>query len=877
MNEHFSTVLQEAPAAHQDALRHALAPVDTASVQSWIGSGALHEWVTQGTRLLGNSPKVSAAQLADFFTVTPHALGVLSSGEIGEWLRMGLDIAPADAAVFARLPDYIEELSGAERLNVYRLVRSSAYRSPQAAAELYRALPRILLLLAPVLRPPLFRCLQAAAIFDPEPLPTVLPFLAPTLNSLPPERQISLLERIAQMAQPFPAGVARLFRSLNRAYDLVGEEGVQSWMTAGEAIARKSPQAGEAFFALESRTSLLLLYGASPAVALQDIHGVLLKYLHMLSGDALGIGESPFLSVPPPLAEDPEDALPLPVQIEVFPTYEENLRLYRVLAAHQAGRWSFGTYACSVPRFWSSLPESVHKLAEKNGAPPNDLASYFQLFPQPEQLEALFLLIEGRRVTGRLAQAYHGLRDDLAWAASLTELLPPVLATTLPRIPQALWRELGTEATVYDALVLATELHTWLVAPELARAARSTALEDWERPDEFAPEPANAQRERGSYSEHANSQISAEQQEILQKIAKALRAHGKKKKDPLRQEPENGLLTFNIEAEDEDDTLKTKRKAGERRLQTATGIQYVYDEWDFLIEDYRPQWSQVREVPIIGDNGAFFSRTLASYSERTEDIKREFQRLRPRLYRQVKGLEDGETIDLDAAVAARVDLRSGVPPSPKLYIARQPLERDIAALFLIDLSASTEAALPGREGTRVIDVMKESLVLLSTALDMIGDSYAIYGFSSGGRRNVELFPVKTFTERLSTEARGRIGGLTPQRSTRMGAAVRHGIRKLRDLSHRAKLLVLLSDGHPEDADYGPSAHAPMYGVRDTMMALREAERRGIMSFCLTIDKAGRDYLREMFAPSRYMIIDDPAALPSELPKIYQRHIRLQRE
>jgi nitric oxide reductase activation protein len=158
---------------------------------------------------------------------------------------------------------------------------------------------------------------------------------------------------------------------------------------------------------------------------------------------------------------------------------------------------------------------------------------------------------------------------------------------------------------------------------------------------------------------------------------------------------------------------------------------------------------------------------------------------------------------------------------------------------------------------RVIDVMKESVVLMSAALDTIGDSYSIYGFSSQGRRNVELYTVKSFVEPLSTEVKGRIGGLEPQKSTRMGAAVRHAVRKLRDVSCRAKFLVLISDGHPEDADYGPTAHAPTYGLRDTMMALREAEHHGILSFCLTVDKAGRDYLREMCAPSRYMIIEDP--------------------
>ena len=248
--------------------------------------------------------------------------------------------------------------------------------------------------------------------------------------------------------------------------------------------------------------------------------------------------------------------------------------------------------------------------------------------------------------------------------------------------------------------------------------------------------------------------------------------------------------------------------------------------------------------------------------------------MRPRQYRHVNGLEYGEEIDMNAAVAARVDLRSGISPSPKLYTARQPLARDVAALFLLDLSASTEGILGDGE-SRVIDRMKEALVLLTTALEEIGDVYSVYGFSSYGRRNVEMYPVKSFNETLSEGVKARIGGLVPQRSTRMGPAVRHATHKLRDLSSRAKFLVLLSDGYPEDADYGPSHATPTYGVRDTMMALREAERSGVLSFCLTIDKTGRDYLREMCAPARYMIIEDVSSLPTELPKIYQRYIRMQ--
>ena len=125
-------------------------------------------------------------------------------------------------------------------------------------------------------------------------------------------------------------------------------------------------------------------------------------------------------------------------------------------------------------------------------------------------------------------------------------------------------------------------------------------------------------------------------------------------------------------AEEEVLVQNKKKKAKNRQVLTSTGVRYVYDEWDFLIDDYRSQWCDLREVALVGDDGAFFSSTLTAYNDVRKDIKREFQRLRPKLYHKVKGLEDGEEIDLEAAVAARVDMITGVPPSTKIYAARQP-------------------------------------------------------------------------------------------------------------------------------------------------------------------------------------------------------------
>jgi len=159
---------------------------------------------------------------------------------------------------------------------------------------------------------------------------------------------------------------------------------------------------------------------------------------------------------------------------------------------------------------------------------------------------------------------------------------------------------------------------------------------------------------------------------------------------------------------------------------------------------------------------------------------------------------------------------------------------------------------------------------MAQALAEIGDAYAIYGFSGHGRDNVEFYLVKSFNEALSSTVKGRIGALEPKRSTRMGTALRHATEKLASVHSRSRHIILLSDGFPQDFDYGQDRRSNVYGLRDTTAALREADAAGITPFCITVDKAGHDYLREMCDGSRYMVIDDVFALPRELPKIYQR-------
>jgi nitric oxide reductase activation protein len=230
------------------------------------------------------------------------------------------------------------------------------------------------------------------------------------------------------------------------------------------------------------------------------------------------------------------------------------------------------------------------------------------------------------------------------------------------------------------------------------------------------------------------------------------------------------------------------------------------------------------------------------------------------------------------------------------------VHRDVCCAFLVDLSASTDdpiEPLPpaaeepddpflwgrvapassgerdrGREtaptgGRRIIDVQREAMLVMSAALEQLGDSYGVYGFSGYGRDGVELFVAKEPNERFSLNTLATIAGMKPKRSTRMGPAIRHSVRKLLDSGNAMKVLLIISDGFPQDCDYGPERGDHEYGVQDTARALREAHDKGVETFCVTVDRSGHDYLKRMCPESRYLVIEDVEDLPEQLSKVYE--------
>ena len=305
---------------------------------------------------------------------------------------------------------------------------------------------------------------------------------------------------------------------------------------------------------------------------------------------------------------------------------------------------------------------------------------------------------------------------------------------------------------------------------------------------------------------------------------------------------------------------------------------FHYDEWDYLIGDYRRAWCRLREMPLDDGGADFVAATRRAYAELLAQVKRQFQLLKPEQFKTVKPLADGETIDLDSAVEALVDRRAGHTLADKVYARRDKHDRSVAAVFLLDMSASTDDRIKNGDGCpagddeaprRIIDVEKEALVLMAEALEALGDAYAVYGFSGYGRDQVDAFVVKAFDEPYDRRVQGRIAAIAPHRSTRMGPVIRHATARLGRQDARLKALILLSDGYPQDFDYGQDRKSKEYGLQDTAKALQEARLKAIHTFCLTVDPSGHDYLRQMCPDRRYLVIDDMAALPQELPKVYR--------
>ncbi|WP_089727690.1 nitric oxide reductase activation protein NorD [Candidatus Thiosymbion oneisti] len=285
---------------------------------------------------------------------------------------------------------------------------------------------------------------------------------------------------------------------------------------------------------------------------------------------------------------------------------------------------------------------------------------------------------------------------------------------------------------------------------------------------------------------------------------------------------------------------------------------HLYNEWDFRRQSYRKNWCVMRELTVEPKRDGFVAATLDKYSRHLPGLRKTFEALRGE-DKRLKKEPYGDEVDIDALMEARTDAHRGLEMSDRLFTRRDRVERNIAVMFMVDMSGSTRGWINQAE--------RESLLLLCEALETLGDRYAIYGFSGMTRKRCETFRVKGFDDAYGDEIRGRIAGIEAKDYTRMGAAIRHLTELLDRIDAKTRILITLSDGKPDDYS---DEYRSRYGIEDTRRALIEAKRRSIHPFCITIDKEGREYLPHMYGAVNYTIVEAVERLPYKVSEIYRR-------
>ena len=283
----------------------------------------------------------------------------------------------------------------------------------------------------------------------------------------------------------------------------------------------------------------------------------------------------------------------------------------------------------------------------------------------------------------------------------------------------------------------------------------------------------------------------------------------------------------------------------------------LYNEWNFKRQYYHKNWCVLRELEIKPVYDDFVEDTLNKHKGLLKSLRHTFEVLRGE-DKLMKRQPYGDDIDIDALVDALADTKSGMEMSERVFTKMHKEDRNIAVIFMVDMSGSTRGWINEAE--------RESLILLAEVLEILGDRYAIYGFSGMTRKRCELYKIKTFDEDYDDEIKARISNIQPKDYTRMGVFIRHMTRIFGEVEASTKLLITLSDGKPDDYD----TYRGEYGVEDTRQALYEAHREGIHPFCITIDEQARDYLPHMYGAANYAVIDDVAKLPQKVSDIYRK-------
>jgi nitric oxide reductase NorD protein len=750
-------------------------------------------------------------------------------------------------------------------------------------------------------------------------LAAILPFsqarhnchhIAKALEIFHPQKQRWQLKQLLRVTTMSPVLIEPFLTGIKQGLSLLSEVNLSKFITIGLQQNQTSTARVKDFLSLKTFAAQQTLADMKIAVPLNEVRASLSRYLNARTGRRIAI--EPISSIPKtiflpnenlPMALSDGQSIFLPDSIEKFSTYEENRRLFLLLAKLESALFEFDTFEFDFEKLMSQYPDMALSPA-LDLSKESDLEAFFNTFSCPALAADLFTLFEHGRLWLLLSQKYPGLIRQAI--PHLLEEATSVYASNAPidiRFALYIAVTLGQNSVSKIGLSSFEEtLEPLLDQYQVLFNADSsvetsgrlvfktypaiTALITKKDPKALSPySPLKTLFGRRIYPSlfyRAVGHLSP----LVEKIKASMHSKGVAiYRSNIRRELVQGGGRFSKEsmvallknavwhdppspiadilthlAETMPNLISND---GAAQASDADGQPvFWHAEWNHHLPDYLPRHVRVVERQLSNTPADSYHEILHAYRPLVTNIRRAFELLKPETLSLLRYWVEGDEFDYRALLDVVIDKKAGRMPSDRIYIKRIKKERDVAVLLLVDLSGSTKNRVAGTDKS-VLFMEKEAIVLFCEALNVVGDAFAIAGFSGHGRLGVDYYQIKDFDDPLNEDVQNRISNMTSQRSTRIGAAIRHAVSKIEKLTAKVRLLITLGDGYPNDIDYKGA-----YAVADTRQAIAEARTKGIHVRPITVNLDADENIDTLYDSLHHNIISDIRELPNKLWRIY---------
>ena len=715
-------------------------------------------------------------------------------------------------------------------------------------------------------------------------------------NSMHEDRKIYQIQQFKRIVMLYPQWAESFAKGMEKGLNILSESALINFIDQAIERYEDHPERGSKFLNIESELAQEKYRKLQSVVALSQIIQPLVHYAQARTGLPLQVR---------PISElNDEDLSPLtvctdgatvylPDEMGVFAKRRDNAKVYKCLIRLEAGLCEYNTFDFDLEKALEFIKKT--ELAKKQDLITPDPIFFFSIFKKPLMAEDLFNVVEQGRIRVCLSHQYPGM---------IRHALPLIKKEAIRIIKNSgtsspifyLYSRIALNMTQEQCKIVYNDLNDTIsnilneLTPEL-KVEESAAIVykifpfvyKWYKEQKIdykklIPPFGRKINIKLFYAAHQSMDIRAK---VIRQKLKEMDINIYQSDIRKRLSEKGGILSLRdirklykkrndkqLEIEDQelDHLFEESDRTASENTPVCNDPSYIYKEWDYLLCDYIPNHTRVYNKTVNTENQGlyFYQLTLKRYNGLLKRIRRSFEFLRPQGMIFLRRWREGDEFDYRALIDYAVDRKIKQTPSDRLYIKHIKQQRDVSVFLLIDLSRSTGYRIPNSH-QRVIQVEKESMILFCEALERSGDQFAIAAFSGLGRQCVDFFQVKSFESNFSMEIKRRISALTPCRSTRMGAAVRHATMQLLKMPSKVKLLIVLSDGLPNDLNYKAD-----YAIADTRMSIREARSANVHVHGITVNIQATESLDTMYGKGRHTIIQDVRDLPDKLPVIYRR-------